>query len=157
MKYMKIITLWISMVYFGVSFVNAQSPGMACCGDVEYNPQSEACCPNGDKVVYGWGEYWIGEWCKDCTFVLSSYEAQNCCNSISGSVDFRMTVTVVCYNGRQSDCIGIDWSEFSVKCVGAILNGDWRSLCETLGEATLETLTRETYCSTKVCPDFECL
>ena len=26
------------MVYLGISFVNAQSPGMACCGDVEYDP-----------------------------------------------------------------------------------------------------------------------
>lgn len=91
MKYMKIITLWISMVYFGVSFVNAQSPGMACCGDVEYDPNAS----------------WGGQYAMTLDFTQIVNAANNALNALpidSGCRFGSPTVTGSIKGQFKEDC-----------------------------------------------------
>ena len=153
MKYMKTITLWISMVYLGVSFVNAQSPGKSCCGSVEYDPGSEACCPNGNKLV-DWGEHWIAEWCEDCTFVKKHSESRECCDSTKGTFSYKTTLVCQCYSCMQSDCTRIGWEDYLVSIGTGV--GNPLATVVSLAIQNGELLAMDQICGLEVCPDFDC-
>jgi len=95
---MKIITLWISMVYLGISFVNAQSPGMACCGDVEYDPATttledesiEIKSPNNGVVNEILDVFGVSHSGSGSVEITNKEEGQACCRDSDTLIDYTI-------------------------------------------------------------------
>ena len=125
---------------------------MKCCGDKEYDPTSEACCPNGNQIISGVTDHFVGIWCADCAYIENGTEYFHCCDSNAGTAKRKETIACICFDCIKSDCLDMGLADLIEACL--TLNGKdfFCNHMDLIRDATI----RHIICESRQCPDFDC-